>query len=166
MYRYVIFKKANDFPGGYYYIDLDKTLAFHKTEWGAKVIGKPLPKMVVKIKKLLRDGKKIKIFTARAGEKKAIKEIQDWLKANRLPRFEITNIKGTDVIEIWDDRARQVDPNTGEFAKALGHAMGKEERKRLRKEKADEKKEEREEDIKVYGVALDEPKKKREKGER
>jgi hypothetical protein len=133
--------------------------------------------MLKKLKGLLRNGKKIKIFTARATDKKAVKEIQAWLKENKLPRFEVTNIKGTDVIEIWDDRARQVDPNTGEFTKAQGgyggsrvpliglglpgsgqfrsHKLGRSERKRLAKRKRIERKKERKEDIEAYGEALD-----------
>jgi hypothetical protein len=42
------------------------------------------------------------------------KEIQDWLEKHDLPRLEVTNIKGTDIIELWDDRARSVKPNSGE----------------------------------------------------
>ena len=32
-----------------------------------------------------------------------------------LPELEVTNVKGHHIKEIWDDRARQVVSNTGEF---------------------------------------------------
>ncbi|OGM10521.1 hypothetical protein A2Z67_02815 [Candidatus Woesebacteria bacterium RBG_13_36_22] len=111
--KYVVIEKAEN-PEGSYYVDFDKTLAYHRTEWGADKTGKPIPKMMARVKRWLEQGKKVKIFTARATNTKMKKEIQDWLEDNGLPRLEVTNVKGTDVIEIYDDRARQVKPNTGE----------------------------------------------------
>jgi len=96
-------------------VDFDATLS-HYTGWkGPTHIGKPIPKMVNRIKKGLEQGKRFKIFTARANNPKAVKAIKGFLKNVGLPEFEVTNIKEPLMSEIWDDRARQVKPNTGEF---------------------------------------------------
>jgi hypothetical protein len=68
---------------------------------------------VDRIKKWTKAGKTVIIFTARANDKKAIKAIKDWLKDNELPDLKITNIKTPDIEEFWDDRAIQVQKNTG-----------------------------------------------------
>jgi hypothetical protein len=99
---------------GSIYVDFDKTLAYHETEWGASKLGHPIPKMVSRVKKWLKEGKNVKVFTARATEKGQKEKIQNWLEKNGLPKLEVTNIKKPDLIELWDDRARQVEPNTGE----------------------------------------------------
>ena len=102
----------------WYGVDLDATLAEHvpcKFHRRIKAIGKPIPRMVERIQGLLNEGKNVKIFTARAvhgvPEKK---RIQLWLmeRAN-LPPLEVTNVKDPGLVELYDDRAVQVEPNTG-----------------------------------------------------
>jgi len=96
-------------------VDLDGTLA-HYTHWkGAGVIGKPIPKMVDRIKKWLENGEKVKIFTARADDPKDVEAIKKWLPTAGLPELEITNKKDKFMLDIWDDRAKQVEKNTGEL---------------------------------------------------
>ncbi len=96
-------------------VDLDGTLA-HYDEWkGFDHIGKPIPKMMNRVKRWIKQGKKVVIFTARADNgKKAIDPIKQWLKDNGLPDLEVTNIKTPDIQQFWDDRAIHVKANTGE----------------------------------------------------
>lgn len=101
---------------GWIGVDLDGTLAEY-TEWkGIEHVGEPIKKMLERVKKMIQDGKTVKIFTARIGEPKAKKHIEKWLEDNDIGGLEITNMKDFDMIECWDDRAIQVIPNTGERA--------------------------------------------------
>ena len=100
---------------GYYYVDFDRVLAHHEVGQGY-AIGKPIPEMVKRVKKLIELGGKVKIFTARvSGGAHRVKEVEDWLKDNGLPELEVTNIKGQDAIAFWDDKAKEVLPNKGKF---------------------------------------------------
>lgn len=95
-------------------VDLDGTLAEY-TDWkGVEHIGKPIQKMLDRVKKWIKEGKTVVIFTARAEEAEAIKYIEQWLEDNGIGGLEVTNQKSKSFIEIWDDRAIQVKPNTGE----------------------------------------------------
>lgn len=95
-------------------VDLDGTLAKY-TEWkGIEYIGPPIPKMLKRVKKWLKEGREVRIFTARATEKEAVPYIEQWLETNGIGGLEITSEKARDIVEIWDDRAIQVVPNTGE----------------------------------------------------
>lgn len=98
-------------------VDLDGTLADFSEGWkGIEHIGKPLWPMVNRVKGVLADGMLVKILTARANDPNAIPYVKKWLVEEAgLPELEITNIKGHNIKEIWDDKARQVVPNTGEF---------------------------------------------------
>ncbi len=97
-------------------VDLDNTLAEY-TEWkGIEHIGKPLWTMVNRVKAELAKGTVVRILTARANDPAAIPYIEKWLVEEAgLPKLEVTNVKGHRIKEIWDDRARQVVSNTGEF---------------------------------------------------
>lgn len=109
-YDYLIESSDNS---GFIAVDLDGTLAEY-THWqGIEHIGKPIPKMINRIKNWLRQGKKVKIFTARAVSPKAVKIIQKWLIDNKLPKLEVTNIKEMGMRVFWDDRAISVHKNTG-----------------------------------------------------
>ena len=99
--------------------DLDGTLAKDDGWKGIKHIGDPVEKTRNRIEKLLKEGKKVKIFTARAYDKKAIKPIQDWLKLNNIPLLEITNKKDPGMVSLEDDRAVQVRKNTGNLVKSI-----------------------------------------------
>ena len=114
--KYIIIEKAEKPKCKYYYVDFDKTLAHHETGWGIEKIGEPIPSMLARVKRLLAQGKGVKIFTARAQYGAKVKrDIQDWLEKHGLPRLEVTNVKKDDIAEIWDDKAKQVKPNTGKF---------------------------------------------------
>lgn len=94
-------------------VDLDGTLAEYHG-WHPE-IGKPVPAMMARVYQWLhKPGIAVKIFTARAalGEKE-IAKVHQWLADNALPRLDVTNVKDMFMIELWDDRAVQVIPNTG-----------------------------------------------------
>ena len=112
-------------------VDLDGTLAeYHRWNPDGSV-GKPIPKMVDRVKKWLAEGKQVIIFTARVStgggyskesKKKADVEFADnqrkiieaWCEEHLGQVLPITSDKGFDIYEFWDDRAVQVIPNTGE----------------------------------------------------
>jgi hydroxymethylpyrimidine pyrophosphatase-like HAD family hydrolase len=100
---------------GFIGCDLDGTLAYYDEWKGIEHIGKPIPKMLERVKKWLEDGKEVRIITARAAEgPEAIKYVEEWLEENDIGGLVITCEKTMAMIELWDDRAVQVKRNTGE----------------------------------------------------
>lgn len=113
---------------GWIGVDLDGTLAkYEKWDGG---IGEPIPLMVERVKKWLADGVEVKIFTARVGfgagyssesgrsddEKFAEEQrriIEAWCEVHIGQKLPVTATKDFRMIELWDDRAIQVIPNTG-----------------------------------------------------
>lgn len=100
---------------GWIGIDLDGTLARDDALSDISRIGDPVPRMISLVGKLLREGKRIKIFTARASDPRQVAMIHKWLRRSGLPEFEVTNIKDFEMIRLYDDRAVQVITNTGEL---------------------------------------------------
>ncbi len=94
-------------------VDLDGVLAEYHGFTNPVDIGKPIPSMIARVKQMLQRGKIVKIFTARAANPRAIKAIREWLVDNGLPPLDITNVKDHDMIELYDDRVRRVETNTG-----------------------------------------------------
>ncbi|HKK99144.1 MAG TPA: hypothetical protein VJ943_02760 [Desulfotignum sp.] len=94
-------------------VDLDGTLACDNLSAGMDRIGEPVPAMLTLVKKMLNNGIRVKIFTARAGDPEQIPIIRKWLKDNHLPDLEITNIKDFQMQRLYDDRCIQVERNTG-----------------------------------------------------
>ena len=113
-------------------VDLDGTLATYEKWVAWNVFGNPIEPMVNRIKKWLAEGKEVKIFTARAAfladdgkmvclvtgntfnKEMITKAIQDWCDKVIVGwRPEVTATKDFNMIELWDDRAIQVIPNTG-----------------------------------------------------
>lgn len=99
------------------YVDFDGTLAEHTKH--IEGCGKPVPKMMNRVKKWLFNGKTVVIFSARAGNPEQVVLIKEWLKEHGLPDLKVTNIKGYDAVEFWDDRAYRVVMNTGEIDHCL-----------------------------------------------
>lgn len=99
---------------GWIGVDLDGTLAEYHG-WNGGVIGKPVVAMVERVKRWVSEGKKVKIFTARActGDMEQIRMIREWTMLHIGVELEVTAIKDFEMIELWDDRAIQVIPNTG-----------------------------------------------------
>lgn len=106
---------------GWIGVDLDGTLAEYQGFQGHENIGPPVNKMVERILEWVAEGIPVKIFTARVGDpdvavaKRAKYYIKKWLKDNGLPDLEITCVKDYGMIELYDDRAVQVEFNTGEL---------------------------------------------------
>lgn len=94
-------------------IDLDGTLAHYDGWRGKDHIGSPIVKMMDRVKAWIKEGKKIKIYTARAYDPEQIPYIEEWLERYDLGGVEVTNIKDFGMTELWDDRAIRVMRNTG-----------------------------------------------------
>lgn len=100
---------------GWIGVDLDGTLAMYDGWLGAEYIGAPIPAMVQRVKLWLLQGRTVKVFTARvAVEREAVLPyIEAWCEEHIGQALEVTNLKDYGMIELWDDRAVQVEPNTG-----------------------------------------------------
>jgi hypothetical protein len=111
---------------GYIAVDLDRTLAHEDGFTDLLTIGTPIPEMVAKVKRAMEEGYEIRIFTARVSHpdsqltQQITVAIQDWCYQNLGVRFMVTNCKDFNMLEIWDDRCVQVEPNTGEFVGESG----------------------------------------------
>lgn len=100
---------------GWIGVDLDGTLAYYESKQFPD-IGAPIPLMQERVKKWLSEGKEVRIMTARAFDATLVElaEIQDWLKEHIGQELALTCTKDYNMIELWDDRAIQVIPNTGQ----------------------------------------------------
>lgn len=102
-------------------VDLDGTLAEYSGLQGHEHIGKPVPAMLQLVKEWLADDIKVKIFTARVSGDKAESEraryyIKKWLEDEcEITNIEVTCIKDYYMVELYDDRAVQVEFNTGKL---------------------------------------------------
>ena len=105
-------------------VDLDETLALlYDGKFDMTKIGDPISLMVDRVKMWLDDGERVKILTARLGprtleiynvtKEEVTKAIQDWTEEHIGQRLEVTCEKDAGMVELWDDRAIQVEPNTG-----------------------------------------------------
>jgi hypothetical protein len=96
-------------------VDLDGTLAKidYSKPYDYRIIGPVIPRMASKIIKWRAEGKLVKILTARAEQPEAIPFIHQWLYENFGFYLEVVQGKDYHMIELWDDRAVQVIPNTG-----------------------------------------------------
>ena len=97
-------------------VDLDGTLAEYNGWRGFDHIGRAVPAMLERVRTWLAEGRRVKIFTARAqaGEF-ACWPLRRWLHDQGLPELEITNVKDFHMTELWDDRCVRVEHNTGKF---------------------------------------------------
>ena len=124
---------------GWIAVDLDGTLAQYDQWIGPGHIGEPVPLMLARVKGWLKEGKEVRIFTARVFPFNDViyadtprpslathidnTRLDDaWLAVHSIRRWcykhverilPITNVKDFGMIEIWDDRAVQVEKNTG-----------------------------------------------------
>lgn len=109
---------------GWIGVDLDGTLAEYGGWKGPTHIGAPVPAMLERVNKWVQEGHEVRIFTARVSgpaedAAEARKHIQDWLLEHVGVVLPITNVKDYGMVELWDDRAIQVAPNTGRRADGL-----------------------------------------------
>ncbi len=132
------FAKPND--PGWIGVDLDATLAEYHGWKGATHIGEPIPLMVDRVKRWIFEGREVRIFTARAWmpelpdhtdpdcRKKmehrastvdATRAIRRWCLTHLGRVLPVTCVKDLRMIELYDDRAVQVEENTGRL---IGHS--------------------------------------------
>lgn len=94
-------------------VDLDKTLAYANDSYEPDAIGEPVPEMLARVQDWLKNGHKVKLFTARASEPSNIPAIEKWLNKHGLKDLEVTNEKDPGLVQLWDDKAVGVVPNSG-----------------------------------------------------
>lgn len=85
--------------------------------------------MVERVKQWLIEGQPVKIFTARVhghgmddgkgGKVDILTPIQNWCLEHIGEALPVTNVKDFAMLELWDDRAVQIIPNTGRRADGL-----------------------------------------------
>lgn len=106
--------------------DLDGTIAEYGEWRGPEVIGKPIPKMIEKLKDYLNRGFKVKILTARVAGRLygddpelepylAQQAIIKWCKKHIGQELEVTAYKDYAMLFFYDDRCVQVEKDTGEI---------------------------------------------------
>lgn len=120
------FRMSNETMGqrGWIGIDLDGTLAHYDTWHGVDHIGEPIPAMLIRVKQWLTEGRDVRIFTARVSQGggeglQARQYIERWCALHLGTVLPITCTKDFAMIELWDDRAVQVEANTG---RVVGHS--------------------------------------------
>lgn len=101
---------------GWIGVDLDRTLA-HYDHYTGPEPGEPLMPMVNRVKRWLTEGKDVRIVTARAShpayDLRQKVAIEFWCAKHLGEILPITCIKDYEMLELWDDRAVQMIPNTG-----------------------------------------------------
>jgi hypothetical protein len=116
---------------GWIGVDLDGTLATYDKWRGIEHIGEPIAPMIERVKRWLTDGNEVRIFTARIDGGKVAQSmgepagkahedtdavrfhIEQWCLKHIGIALPVTNIKDFGMAELWDDRAVQVEANTG-----------------------------------------------------
>lgn len=102
---------------GWYGVDLDGTLAYYTGWKGPEEIGEPIPLMLARVKKWLADGIEVRIVTARASYPNPIglAAIAVWCQKHVGKILPVTCSKDLAMICLYDDRAIQVEMNTGKI---------------------------------------------------
>lgn len=108
---------------GWIGVDLDGTLALYEGWQGPEHIGPPVPLMLSRVKRWLEHGHEVygqvdvKIMTARVSVEEQLPVVMPALEAWMLEHIgrvlEVTFYKDYQMLELWDDRAVQVEANTG-----------------------------------------------------
>jgi hypothetical protein len=112
---------------GWIGVDLDGTLAQYPVP--ITEVGEPIPAMIARVKAWLEQGIEVRIVTARVGQcgrsnsdgvvddeafaTEQYRMIQEWCVKNIGQALEVTCSKDFMMLELWDDRARRVETNTG-----------------------------------------------------
>ena len=113
---------------GWIGVDLDETLAhYEKGDYNAFKIGPPILKMVRQVQQWLKEGKTVKIFTARANPatetperlERVLQEIRAWCLIHIGQVLDITCSKDYHMYALYDDRAKQIVPGTGDLVEEL-----------------------------------------------
>lgn len=115
---------------GWYGVDFDGTLAVYEGWKGPGELGEPIEPIVALVKELLDRGEDVRVFTARAWSDGspvcdknrwiAILAISSWCHRHLGKILPITCVKDLAMIALYDDRAIQVQPNTGRLVQDMG----------------------------------------------
>lgn len=104
-------------------VDFDGTLATYYSPWDPEKLGEPIPLMVDRVKRWLKDGVKVKIFTARISTSETQQQamadrsmvlIKEWCQKVFDTQLEVTNVKDYGMVCLYDDKAVAIETNTGE----------------------------------------------------
>jgi hypothetical protein len=109
---------------GWIGVDFDGTLAEYHGWTGPYDFGPPIPAMLIRVKDWLSQGIEVRIFTARVGPadpslvapdypRDVVASLQAWCVEHIGVKLEITSTKDFAMWQLWDDRAVQVEKNTG-----------------------------------------------------
>lgn len=103
---------------GWIGVDFDGTLAHYGAWKGEGHAGAPIPAMVRRVKRWLAKGIEVRVVTARValGDEAAVVSraaIERWCLEHVGQRLQVTAAKDYQMLELWDDRAVQVETNTG-----------------------------------------------------
>src|SRR6266481_8364355 len=133
---------------GWIGIDLDGTLAKSIVARTGVEIGAPIHPMVRLVKHWLARGEDVRIFTARVNPNHhqgdivhVRRAIEAWCKRHLSQILPVTHEKDWDMVMLLDDRARQVERDTGrvfcrhprEDLKAYGYAISRNRRRMNRR---------------------------------
>lgn len=116
-------------PKGWIAVDFDGTIAYYDSWRGPDHLGAPIPAMIERVKAWMADGIEVRIFTARAGSSGLVNKdgtpddqqfadiqraaIEAWCEKHVGVKLRVTCCKDFDMRTLWDDRAVQVQANTG-----------------------------------------------------
>lgn len=104
----------------------DGTLAVAEGEFDPLKVGPPISWMVDRLRNVLWHGYDVRIFTARAVMgPEAIQAVKDWLIEQGLPDLPVTATKDPDMRYFYDDRAVQVEHNTGRLVEEIAYQRGR-----------------------------------------
>jgi hypothetical protein len=109
---------------GWIAVDFDGTLAVYDDWKGPTDVGAPILPMIERVKVWLKEGKDVRVFTARVyapaddAERQmdaagALLAIQRWCAEHLGQILPVTCTKDFGMIELWDDRCVQLEKNTG-----------------------------------------------------
>lgn len=120
-------------PRGWTGVDLDGTLAKHASGESVDSIGEPIAPMVERVKKLLAEGREVRIVTARVSVRgtesaKQYSMIAEWCVEHLGQALKVQAHKDYAMLQLYDDRAIGVVTNQGVLATdaqyAIGHFVG------------------------------------------
>ncbi len=118
---------------GWIGIDLDGCLARYDGWHPDGSVGAPVPAMAERVRDMHAAGHEIRIFTARVAQGANMTladvevmraRVQDWCELHLGFRPQVTNVKDHKMIALFDDRAVQVEPNTGRILGDLSCIKG------------------------------------------
>ena len=99
---------------GWIGVDFDGTLALDDRDAeqvkDPSYVGAPIEPMVRRVRKWLREGREVRLFTARRPHP----ALRRWMVENLGEALQITNKKDHEMQALYDDRVVQVERNTGE----------------------------------------------------